>query len=229
MRVTRAAPLLCALAALVFGVRPAFARQDDAPGDQSDPHPPTLDELLGIKDADAGTGPEDLADEQAEEELRRRLSAEEIKHTFTLVLDSMAVSARLLDEELDPGIGTQRLQREILARLHRLVDEAHHQCTGGGGAPAERRPSPTQQPGKRDGSENAVQKPGPAGASAQGGGPPFRQDDAPVVFDENRTEWGQLPQRIRDMLLQGRGEKFSSLYQRLTQEYYRRLAEEGSS
>jgi hypothetical protein len=40
-----------------------------------------------------------------------------------------------------------------------------------------------------------------------------------------RSEWGSLPQRVRDMLLQGRNEKFSSLYEKLTGEYYRRLAE----
>jgi hypothetical protein len=49
------------------------------------------------------------------------------------------------------------------------------------------------------------------------------------VFEESRTEWGGLPQRVRDMLLQGRGEKFSSLYEQMTREYYRKLAEEGST
>ena len=47
-------------------------------------------------------------------------------------------------------------------------------------------------------------------------------------LEEERTEWGNLPERVRDMLLQGSKEKFSSLYKQLTREYYRRLAEEGS-
>ena len=46
-----------------------------------------------------------------------------------------------------------------------------------------------------------------------------------VVRTSARTP---LPERIREMLLQGKQETFSSLYEQLTQEYYRRLAEEGS-
>ena len=48
------------------------------------------------------------------------------------------------------------------------------------------------------------------------------------MIDETRIEWGNLPPRVRDQLLQGRSDKYSSHYERLTREYYRRLAEEGS-
>ena len=65
--------------------------------------------------------------------------------------------------------------------------------------------------------------------SREGSTPPGREGDVNQVFDEARSEWGALPERVRDMLLQGREEKFSSLYEQLTREYYRRLAEEGSS
>ena len=46
----------------------------------------------------------------------------------------------------------------------------------------------------------------------------MQQGDVDTVLEEGRTEWGNLPQRVRDMLLQGRREKFSSLYKRLTNE-----------
>ena len=39
--------------------------------------------------------------------------------------------------------------------------------------------------------------------------------------------WGALPARLRDTLRQGLSERFSSLYERFTEAYYRRLAEEG--
>ena len=39
-------------------------------------------------------------------------------------------------------------------------------------------------------------------------------------------EWGNLPPRVRDELQQGLSEPFSSIYERLTEQYYQRLAEE---
>ena len=56
----------------------------------------------------------------------------------------------------------------------------------------------------------------------------MQEGDINTVMDETRSEWGNLPQRVRDMLLQGRREKFSNLYDQLTAEYYKRLAEEGT-
>ncbi len=56
--------------------------------------------------------------------------------------------------------------------------------------------------------------------------PPARRDGAlRPGLDAARAAWGSLPERLRDMLLQGSGEKFSTTYERLTEEYYRRLAE----
>jgi hypothetical protein len=40
--------------------------------------------------------------------------------------------------------------------------------------------------------------------------------------------WGNLPARVRDQLMQGRHDQFSSLYESMTETYYRRLAEEAS-
>jgi len=48
------------------------------------------------------------------------------------------------------------------------------------------------------------------------------------VMEEGRVEWGTLPPRIRDLVQQGRRDRVSSLYLRLTEEYYRRMAEEAS-
>ena len=38
----------------------------------------------------------------------------------------------------------------------------------------------------------------------------------------------QLPERVRELVLQGRRDRVSTIYERLTREYYRRLAEEAS-
>jgi hypothetical protein len=47
-------------------------------------------------------------------------------------------------------------------------------------------------------------------------------------LDESRVEWGRLPERVRELILQGRRDRVSTLYERITREYYRRLAEEAS-
>ena len=45
---------------------------------------------------------------------------------------------------------------------------------------------------------------------------------------ESRIEWGRLPERVRELVLQGRRDRVSTIYERLTREYYKRLAEEAS-
>ena len=48
------------------------------------------------------------------------------------------------------------------------------------------------------------------------------------MLEEGRVEWGRLPDRVRDLIRQGRRDRISSIYRRLTEQYYRRLAEEGT-
>jgi len=45
------------------------------------------------------------------------------------------------------------------------------------------------------------------------------------ALDAARASWGNLPARVRELLLQGSGEKFSGAYQQLTEDYYRKLGE----
>ncbi|MFM9146006.1 MAG: hypothetical protein ACKORL_11810, partial [Phycisphaerales bacterium] len=50
--------------------------------------------------------------------------------------------------------------------------------------------------------------------------------DQLAQFDESRAEWGRLPPRVREAVRQGLRDPMSAAYRRLTQDYYRRLAEE---
>ena len=57
--------------------------------------------------------------------------------------------------------------------------------------------------------------------------PPDAQDPRlGGLLEESDEEWGSLPQRVRDMLRQGRRDSYSSVYEQLTGEYYRKLAEQ---
>jgi hypothetical protein len=48
------------------------------------------------------------------------------------------------------------------------------------------------------------------------------------VIDSSSAGWGELPERVRERLVEGSSDYFSTLYEALTEAYYRRLAEEAS-
>jgi len=199
--------------------------------------PPSLDELLGLdeetdEDGD-GTPAERVADEDAERELQRRLNEEKIGDAFEVAIRQMGVAAEQLDQHFDTGLGTQRVQEEVLDKLAFLLDAAKKQNSGGSSSSSSRQQS-KPQPQPKPGEQKSQQQQNPNQQASESNGqaeapPPESARDLNSVLDESRTEWGNLPQRVRDVLLQGRREKFSSLYEQLTREYYRRLAEEGSS
>jgi hypothetical protein len=193
--------------------------------------PPSLDELLGIEGESDETPATEIADQAVEEELDRRLNAEELGNAFAEALSKMAVSADLLDRKFDTGLGTQRVQEDILSRLDALIEEAQRQQSSGGSSASSSSSNQqrNQQPGRQDRQQQGGQRNQRASDSREGAPPPRRDGEMNTVLEETGTEWGNLPERIREMLLQGRREKFSSLYEQLTRDYYRRLAEEGSS
>lgn len=197
-----------------------------------DEAPPSLDELLGLKREEQDRSAIEAARRDAEQELQRALAEARITDAFALALEKMTISADLLELELDPGLGTQRLQEEILSKLDELIDQAHELKSMGGkpssdGGRSQNGTMPRPQPGHDAscGCDHCASSPQDP---QQGGLPPRRDEEINRGLEETATEWGHLPGRIRDMLLQGRNERFSSLYEQLTREYYERLAEEGS-
>ena len=221
--------LICLLLASVSAAFTIIAPTGAALRQDEPDEPPTLDELLGLDEEQQDRQATDVAETEAEEELQRRLGQREMRSAFAAALEKMAISADLLEAQLNPGAATQRVQEEILIKLDQLIDEARKQAGGSCSSSSRSRSTapPNRQPGARPG-DGA--KPGQrAGSRAGGAEPPLEQGDLNTLLKETRREWGDLPQRVREMLLQGRGEKFSTLYERLTREYYRRLAEEDSS
>ena len=207
------------------GEGPAAAAQTPARADA----PPTLDELLGLDSDDTGASAAEQAARENARELDRRLREVEISDLFVLALERMATSARMLEEALDTGLGTQRVQLDALAKLDQLIDIARELSAQQMGSPGSSGGSPRQ----------AQPKPGPqqraAGGQRRDTGdqsgmgsepPPGRSGDINTILQETESEWGHLPQRIREMMQQGRKGDFSILYRKLTEDYYKRLAEE---
>jgi hypothetical protein len=58
--------------------------------------------------------------------------------------------------------------------------------------------------------------------------PTGREGEVNPLLEQTESEWGSLPERLRETLNQGRHGFQSRIYKALSDEYYRRLAEEGS-
>ena len=204
--------------------------------------PSSLDELLGIDKEKKGGQPADAGSDAAaqdnNEELKRKLNEAEVADAFEAAIQKMSLSAEMLDGRFDTGLGTQRVQEDIIAKLAQLIDQAKKQKSKSKSSSSSSRSSSSKQ--NDPGSQNQAQKQGqqqqnqgnqrnnkPAD-SREGEPPDLQQGDVNKVIDETRTEWGSLPPRVREMLLQGRRDKKSRLYEQLTNEYYKRLAEENA-
>jgi len=201
--------------------------------------PASLDDLLGISgDKPATTAPSgDAAAEGTERDLEKKLNEEDVTEAFVQAVDRMEFCADLLENRQDAGLGTQRTQEEILAKLQILLDQARKNRNNPSSASSssQQQQSQPKQNQRNPGKQNRQQNQGnqrnnqPAGSTEAESPDPLQPDpNADSALEETRTQWGSLPPRVRDMLLQGSREKFSGLYDMLTREYYRRLAEEGT-
>lgn len=228
-----------AIAAVTLGgvalVQPIWAQDTPQPPapEQTPPTPPkddplpSLDDLLGLpRDRESGRRPP--AQDPSKAELERELSPVEAAEQFREAVDLMGQTATRLTEARDTGLQTQRLQDDIVRKLDMLIKAAEQQAQRtrrSSSRPSSGRPQGDQpnQPGQQQGERQQ------AGQGENRGEimPPARQE-GPLnpELAARGAAWGALPQRVRDALLQGTQDKFSAMYQRLTEEYYRKLAEE---
>jgi len=204
---------------------------------------PSLDELLELKPAvptDATRDPAPTGDASVPEAVirdddalpldaavERRLTAGEAGDLFQELIAEMGEASQRLERQLDPGTVTQRIQASVVAKLDKLISDAEQ---SGGGGDGQGDPQAREQ--DRGSQQQAGQRQQSGAGEGQGssaGGAPMsgRQATPDRAIDEQRQEWGNLPPRLRDELLEGQNERFSPVYRELTEMYYRRLAEEG--
>ncbi len=181
---------------------------------------PSLDEMLGLEDAGAAD------DAQHGRELERKLTAREAAEALRRAVQLMEDTADRLEAPGGSGLVTQRLQEDIIRKLDMIIDSAkkNNQSSSGsssgasspGGSRAQpaRQQSGGQQSGGRGDNTGQVGAPAPRDAVL---GPDTLMDPA---------AWGALPDRLRDALQQGVSGTFSSAYRRLTEAYYKKLAEQ---
>jgi len=203
--------------------KPSNAKPDDLP---------SLDDLLGTgsdKPADGAAAPD-----AAKNELDKLLSGAELGQAFDQAAGLMRDAAKRLTDTRDVGLSTQRIQEDALRKLDQLISSLDRQA---------QQQQQQQQPGEQDQQsseprqrqqqqqqqqQQSSQQPG-SGEPQEHDGPELQEGALNPELDSARAAWGALPARVRQMLLQGSSDRFSSLYNRMTQEYYRRLAEESSA
>lgn len=126
------------------------------------------------------------------------------------------------------------LQREIVASLDELLEQARKQCQGAcqGTKPQSRpstskpgtpKPSP-QKPKPKPGKDTA--KPSRDSSTTPGTSEPRRPDMEEMRDVLHKDVWGMLPARQRQQMLELPVEEFLPKYELLIEDYFRRLAEE---
>lgn len=188
---------------------------------------PSLDDLLGTEgntsylDRDT-TVPENTADDA----LNQLLSGQEIADEFRAAVELMGRSARRLTAARDTSLTTQRLQEDVLRKLDKLIADAEQRSqqnsnSSSSSSSPQQEQQNTQQPaqGSPPQSSSGENRNDTASPSGQSGplGPELAADLA---------AWGALPNRVRDALVQGSSDRFSATYRKLTEAYFRMLAEE---
>jgi hypothetical protein len=193
---------------------------------ESDPRP-SVDDIL------TGTDRPDATDDPTRAELERALDATPPSDDVSNAALKMADAAAQL-EAGRTGTETQRLQEDVIRLLDQAIEKAKQQQQSSSKSQSSSSSSSSsgEQPQTSQSSQqsqsSSAQQSGATGSEGDGGTDLPGAQDAELAerLEASRAAWGALPQRTRDALLQGSSDRFSSLYRRLTEDYYRRLAED---
>ncbi|MBX3402747.1 MAG: hypothetical protein KF699_04955 [Phycisphaeraceae bacterium] len=184
---------------------------------------PSLDDLLGL-----GEGPGE--DDAEKAQLDKLLSGQEIGQAFQQAVALMGDAAKRLTESRDVGLATQRVQEDALRKLDQLISSLDRQSQQQQQqSQSQQQDDPQNSPRQRQQQQQQQQQQQAAGSDPQeSDGPTLQEGGLNPLLDSARAAWGALPARVREMLMQGSADRFSALYNKRTQEYYRRLAEEST-
>lgn len=214
---------------LVFGAALPCAAQDGTPGATPPRRLPTLDELLGIAAPGDSAGAEaaNLPEEAGRADLDRKLSAEDAAEAFQQAVQLMGQTADRIGSGRDTGLVTQRLQEDVVRKLDAVIaasmqNQSSSSSSSSSSSEQERENQPNQKQNQQQQNQQQERQEG----EPQDGQPPTRQNGALNSVQMNAAAWGSLPERLREALVQGSSDRFSSIYQTMTEQYYRRLAEE---
>ena len=206
--------------------------------------PPTTPAKPGDQQPDAATPAKPSLPDASRQQLDESLKGEQSTEAFAQAVQLMAQAASRLETAGDTSSQTQRVQQSAIEKLDALISQAKKQQKKKQQQQQQQKeqqqqkdqqqqqqPSQPQQ-GDEQSAEAKAQaqaererQAAQAAAQAAQGLPGAENAMLNGDLQSARAAWGNLPSRLREALMQGSGEKFSSGYQRLTEDYYRKLAE----
>jgi hypothetical protein len=187
-----------------------------APGSASS-ELPSLDELLGLPSRPGAA--KDTSVEDLDKALGREVEGDLLKQASELMQRS---SARLADSK-DAGIQTQRLQEDAVKKLDALIAQAQKNQQK---KPKKQKQEQSQQQQQQQQQQSQQAQASKSAAQQDHAGPARQDGPLKEAQAASGATWGNLPPYLRDALRQGSSDRYSTLYQQLTEQYYKRLAEE---
>lgn len=199
--------------------------QEADPPESSDPL--DLDDLLRLPGSGQPADRPPAEGAEPETELDRRLTGRQAQQALVQAVQEMQEVADRLDQLRDAGITTQRLQQEIITKLDILIRSAEEQSSSSSSSSSSsQQQQQEQQPGQQQSQQN--QQSGQSSTPGESMPPGGQSEQLNQNLDLSVAEWGNLPDRLRQSLIQGQSDYFSDMYRRWTESYYRRLAEEAN-
>lgn len=148
---------------------------------------------------------------------------------MAVIVALMGRSQDRLKNDFDPGAATQAVQKDIVKQLDAAISSARRQKRSNSNASSsssDKRSAASQpktEPKNAKADADAAAEAANTSAAAQAaksGGSRSAGD-----LKESRREWGHLPTRDRDEILQGGGERVLPRFQALVKRYFESLAE----
>lgn len=238
--------LLLAAFALAYGVASALAADPPKPSSKNS----LDDELLKGLDNDLTRQLDDLpslkpqpkpADnstgEKAKEPASAIINGEDLgqpgedQDPFNRIARRMRqVESRITRDQA--GAATQQKQKEIMADLTALIDNLNKQCQYQGGEckpgekPQDSQRSKPSQGGKPGDSKSASNPARDSSDKLRHEAAAKPTANSAAIRQNMKDAWGNLPQRLREQMLQTSVDEFLPKYELMIEQYFKRLAEE---
>jgi hypothetical protein len=174
----------------------------------------------------AGQGGADL-NEQLQRELGAAAEKEDDNPLLNIARNMFQVRQRMTQS--DAGPATLNLQKQIVADLDLLIEQAR-KSAGQCSSSSSNSQQPPASPPKTGASVS--QKPGNKPATSSSPRPPDNQRHKPDMEEMHsmmNNLWGELPAHVREQMLQSPVEEFIPKYEQLIEDYFRDLSGEKKS
>lgn len=223
--------------ATVLGIVGSVLGQETKPADPPpaaqppDKKPaPTLDDLLGVeKEGPKDSKPAKPVADPTRTALERKLAMEQAQEQFKQAVVLMDETATRIKDGRDTGLQTQRLQEDIIRKLNMVISEAEKQQQQQKKQSKSKKQQQQQQEKDQANQQKNSSQPHGKEAAPDTIDPPMREAANPLPGTAARgAAWGSLPERVRQALLQGDADRYSTLYHKWTEAYYKKLAEEAN-